>query len=332
MMSDRSRVSPKPYRFRTAAVTVSFAMVIAACGGSSDPQSTPGRSSTGDRSSGIGSPMHHGGGLVLDPASVMGRPDRIIAGPQGNDGQFLVECELSHLAADDPILYPGEPGASHLHAFFGNVTTSATSRMDDLLGQETSCDDFRDTAAYWVPVLMDGPTPIEPDYSVAYYRAGIDVDPDLVESYPPGLVMIAGDPLATSEQPLEVVSWSCGHGARKGAVPPVCPTGADVRLSVTFPDCWDGKNLDTPGHRRHVHYSSGGRCPSSHPVHIPQLVFAVHFPVNGDISHLRLSSGTLGSGHADFLNAWDQDHLDHEVDLCIRQQNVCAISSGRRPV
>ena len=311
---------------RRTLATVSLAVVIGGCATSTEPQAAPDTSSVEIAS------LHHGGDLVLDPASVMGRPDRIIAGPQGNDGQFLVECELSHLAADDPILHPDQPGASHLHAFFGNETTSATSRMDDLLGQETSCDDFRDTAAYWVPVLMDGATPIEPEYSVAYYRAGIDVDPTSVVSYPPGLAMIAGDPLAASDQPLEVVSWSCGHGARKGALPPVCPVGADVRLSVTFPDCWDGKNLDTPGHRRHVHYSSEGKCPSSHPVHIPQLIFAVHFPVTGDISHLRLSSGTLGSGHADFFNAWDQGHLEHEVDLCIRRQNVCAISSGRRPV
>lgn len=275
--------------------------------------------------------MQGNGGMSLEPAAIMGRPDRIISGPQGNEGQFIVECDLSHVASDDPILYPDELGASHLHAFFGNVTTSATSRVEDMLDADTSCDDARDTAAYWVPLLMDGASPIEPEYSVAYYRAGIAVDPQTVVAYPPGLVMIAGDPLATGEQPLEVVAWSCGSGARKSVLPPVCPIGADVRLSVTFPDCWDGKNLDIPGHRRHMRYSSGGECPSTHPVPVPQLIFAVHFPVNGDLSHLRLSSGTLGTGHADFINAWDQEHLEHEVDLCIRQDNVCGISSGRRP-
>lgn len=261
----------------------------------------------------------------------MGRPDRIIAGPQGREGQFIVECDLSHLASDDPILFPDRPGESHLHAFFGNERTTATTRAVDLLGGPTSCDDSRDTAAYWVPVLMNGAEPIEPVYSVAYYRAGIDVDPTTVVAYPFGLTMIAGDPLADSGQPIETVSWSCGQGARRGSLPPICPTGSEVRLSVTFPDCWDGKNLDTPGHRRHLHYSTEGECPSTHPVAIPQLVFAVNFPVDGDVSHLRLSSGTLGSGHADFVNAWDQEHLEHEVDLCIRRQNVCGISSGRRP-
>jgi hypothetical protein len=301
------------------------------CGAPSAENLSSGSGSTSTHADGgAGSHSDHGD-LVLEPAKVMGKPDRIIAGPQGNDGQFIVECELSHIASDDPILYPGRTGASHLHAFFGNVETSATSELSELLGAETTCDDRRDTAAYWVPVLVDGATVIEPVYAVAYYRAGTEIDPISVEPYPPGLTMIAGDPLAVDEQPVEVVAWGCGSGARRTAMPPVCPSGSELALSVTFPDCWDGKNLDAPGHRGHLRYSSSGDCPRTHRVAIPQLVFSVFYPVNGDVSHLRLSSGTLGTGHADFINAWDQGHLEHEVDLCIRRQNVCGISSGRRP-
>lgn len=327
----RASSSPSSVRFAVAAVVL--AMLLAACGSNS---TTPDAAViTDDTTSSVGSADHgdghSAGGMDLEPAQVMGRPDRVIAGPQGNDGQFVVECELSHVASDDPILYPGRAGASHLHAFFGNTETSASSRVEDLFGADTTCDDHRDTASYWVPVLVDGAAVIEPVYSVAYYRAGIDVDPTSVQAYPSGLEMIAGDPLAVREQPVEVVAWSCGSGARRTALPPVCPTGAELGLSVTFPDCWDGKNLDSDGHRRHVHYSSQGSCPSTHPVAIPQLVFTVLYPVNGDVSHMRLSSGTLLTAHADFINAWDQEHLEHEVDLCINQQNVCAISSGRRP-
>lgn len=310
---------------RKLTAVVAGLSLVASCSGTDDSTE---RASWLDGDSG---PVSHvDGHLGLDDPSVMGRPDRIIAGPQGNEGQFIVECTFSHVAADDPILHPGEPGASHLHAFFGNVEASANAQLESMLEAETTCDDVRDTAAYWVPVLMDGSNPIEPVHSVAYYRAGIDVDPESVEAYPPGLMMIAGDPLAGADQPVEIVAWSCGAAARRTEMPPVCPPGTELRLSVTFPDCWDGRNLDVPGHRRHVHYSKEGKCPSSHPVSIPQLVFAVNYPVNGDISHLRLSSGTLGSGHADFINAWDQEHLEHEVELCIRQQNVCGISSGRR--
>lgn len=309
----------------------SLALVAALIGVSTGCGTSTSQSAPGSGAQDVHSSIHGAMRIGLEEAALMGVPDRIIAGPQGREGQFIVECDLSHVAADDPILYPGESGSSHLHAFFGNAETSAMSRTDDMLGAETSCDDARDTAAYWVPMLMDGSTPIAPVYSVAYYRAGVGVDPKSVVAYPPGLLMIAGDPMATTEQPLEIVAWSCGSGARKSSTPPVCPIGADVRMSVTFPDCWDGKNLDVPGHRRHMHYSSDGVCPSTHPVPVPQLIFAVHFPVNGDLSHLRLSSGEIGTGHADFMNAWDQEHLEHEVDLCIRRENVCGISSGRRP-
>ncbi len=40
-------------------------------------------------------------------------------GPQGVVPQFVVECEPSHAAPDDPIVRPGQPGMSHLHQFFG---------------------------------------------------------------------------------------------------------------------------------------------------------------------------------------------------------------------
>ena len=51
----------------------------------------------------------------------MGQPDAPIAGPQGNQPQFLVECAFSHAAQDDPIVFPDQPGMSHLHVFFGNT-------------------------------------------------------------------------------------------------------------------------------------------------------------------------------------------------------------------
>lgn len=267
----------------------------------------------------------------LAPASIMGQPDRPIVGPQGGVGQFVVECELSHVAADDPIIFPGQPGASHLHAFFGSTAVDADSSPEDLLKAPTSCDDARDTAAYWVPVLMDGGRVVAPTFAVAYYRAGLEVEPETVRAYPHGLVMIAGDPRATAAQPVSVVAWSCGHGSRREVLPPDCPPGASLRLDVTFPDCWDGINTDVPGHRDHLRYSNSGSCPTSHPVPLPQLVLSVVYPLSGDVSRMRLASGSLLSGHADFMNAWDQDALEGEVDLCIRRQNVCRISSGRLP-
>lgn len=265
----------------------------------------------------------------VDPATVMGSPSEIHVGPQGAVGQFVAECDYSHSLPDDPIVFPGEPGRSHLHDFFGSRSASAISTVDSLRESETSCDVGADTASYWSPsVFLDG-VQIEPRAAIAYYRAGVGVDPSAVADLPDGLAMIAGDQSAVGNQSTNVVGWSCGGSSRRSAEPPLCSPDAPLRVEVTFPDCWNGVDASVEGHRRHVHYSRDGRCPSSHPVAIPQLTFAVIYPLWGDVSSLRLASGAPHTAHADFLNAWDPDRLATEVELCVRRGAVCGISDGR---
>jgi hypothetical protein len=258
-----------------------------------------------------------------------GGPDRVLTGPQGRVGQFVVECGFSHHGFDDPIVHPGEPGASHLHAFFGNTTTDALSTTASLLAGDTTCNQSLDTASYWAPaVIVDGAvqTPVK---SVAYYRAGPDVDPTTVEPYPLGLQMVGGNSGATSPQSVSVVAWSCGAGSVRDPEPPACPKGRELRLLVTFPDCWNGVDLATADHVSHVAYSTVGRCPPSHPVPIPQLQFSVEYPVWGPTDGLELASGGLHTGHADFFNAWDPERLAREVTNCLHRDVVCGVASGR---
>ena len=73
-------------------------------------------------------------------ATSLGQPDEPIAGPQGATPQFLVECLYSHAAADDPIVYPGQPGHSHLHMFFGNTEVDAFTTVESLRNGDTTCD------------------------------------------------------------------------------------------------------------------------------------------------------------------------------------------------
>lgn len=264
----------------------------------------------------------------VDSADTMGSPSAIHSGPQGSVGQFVVECAYSHSAPDDPIVHPGEPGRSHLHDFFGSRSASADSTVESLRASGTSCDLAADTASYWSPsVFVDG-VQVKPLAATAYYRPAVEVDPSVVVAYPDGLAMIAGDQSADESQPAEIVGWSCGGSSRRASEPPRCTPDAMLRLDVTFPDCWNGVDLDVPGHRRHVHYSRGGECPNSHPVHLPQLTFSVTYPLHGEVT-LRLASGEPHTAHADFLNAWDPSRLETEVDLCIRGQVVCGISDGR---
>jgi hypothetical protein len=261
-------------------------------------------------------------------------PDRVLVGPQGAIGQFVVECRLDHLVADDPIVHPGHEGASHLHQFFGAVGVVADSRYEQLVGGATTCDQPRDTASYWAPVLLaGGREPITAIRSVAYYRAGPDVDPTRVVPYPPGLMLVAGDAVAVEPQPVSVVAWSCGSGSERETAPPDCTGAPSLRMIVTYPDCWNGVDLTsadwTDPTARHAVYSEAGECPDSHHVHIPQLQFAIDYPPvpAADLDALALSSGDIHSGHADFWNTWDQTKLHNEVSQCIHRDLVCNVSS-----
>jgi hypothetical protein len=226
---------------------------------------------------------------------------------------FAVACAFSHRNQDDPIVFPGRPGRSHDHSYFGNTSTNAFSTPASLRrAGRTTCQLGQDTAAYWAPTLFLRGRAIEPRGAVVYYlrRTSDEVDP-----FPAGLRMIAGNAMARSPQSLRVTSWSCGLGGERSSAVPACLGGRydDLRLRVRFPDCWDGKHLDSADHKRHMTYSSGGRCPLTHPVEVPAISLVIYYGVPGQ-RDAELASGGQFSGHADFVNAWDQRTLAALVD------------------
>lgn len=264
-------------------------------------------------------------------------PARFDDGPTGgapnvdlrpDSGMFATECEFSHESNDDPIVFPGEEGGAHHHNFFGNTTTDFTSTIESLLGAPSTCRQREDTAAYWAPALSRDGVFLEPISSDAYYRVARGVDPADVEPYPPGLMMIAGDGHAMEPQSLDVVAWACDRSRRVSDAPPECPEGAELTMRVTFPDCWNGEDTDSEDHKSHVAYSGEGGCPGSHPVAMPLLTFVVHYPVTGSVEGLGLSPGSLLHGHADFVNTWDQEGLEREIDHCLRKGLVCSSPGG----
>jgi hypothetical protein len=269
-------------------------------------------------------------------AVVLGLSAVVAFGLRDEDGQessagpeFVVECTWSHRAADDPIVHPGHAGASHVHDFFGNVTTNASSRAPAMLAESTSCQTPRDTAAYWLPTLYDGDDAVEPGRLFAYYRRPAGVDPATIETYPLGLAMVAGDVSSSRPQSPDVVRWFCGAPSAGTAEPVSCPRGAPLTLRVVFPACWDGTNLDSDDHRGHVSHARGGGCPATHPVPLPELVIDVAYRFSGDPSSLRLASGPLTGAHADFLNAWDAQALADHVERCLRRGVDCGVPATR---
>jgi hypothetical protein len=241
-------------------------------------------------------------------------------------GSFLVPCSFSHRNRDDAILFPRQPGFAHHHTYFGNRSTNAFSTLTSLRKHSTSCSGTQgaDASAYWVPTLFVGGKPVRPIGLLAHYvrRTHARVDP-----FPAGLKIIAGDMHARSPQSRRVTSWSCadpinwiephhGFSPASGGGPriPTCDTGSkDLRLQVNFPNCWDGSRLDSPNHKSHMAYSSNGACPRSHSVEVPALTLFVEYHVSGGASS-ELSSGGQFSGHADFINAWNQKKLTTQVN------------------
>jgi hypothetical protein len=243
-------------------------------------------------------------------------------------GLFASPCVFSHRRADDPIVAPGSAGGSHMHDFFGNESTNASSTRASLLSAgDTSCRRGDDLAGYWIPTLYLGSRAIKPSFTAYYLVAGRN--PAFIRSFPTGLKIVAGNSRTTEPQETSVVNWTCaGEGRKKQRRPrpPLC-LKRDLVLTINFPDCWDGVNVDSVDHKSHMAYSvrqrSGGRaCPASHSTPVPGLRFRVRYRTRGG-PLTRLASGPTTSAHGDFFNTWRQSTLDALVQRCLNANVNC---------
>ncbi|GAB3228841.1 DUF1996 domain-containing protein [Glycomyces halotolerans] len=241
--------------------------------------------------------------------------------------EFQANCTISHTANDDPIVYPGRSGASHHHTFLGNTGTDAHSTAESLREGDTSCLVPADRSAYWFPTLFNGDeAALSTWHQVVYYKSGVE-DYTSVRPFPPGLRFVTGDPGATAEEfanaPGAVEGFECGESFHNYTFPDHCPDYSWLNVRYQAPSCWDGVNLDSPDHKSHMAYPVDGACPGSHPVPVPMLEFKIHFPVNGDMSRVRLASGAASSWHYDFFNAWEPETLEALVVHCINGGLQC---------
>ena len=239
-------------------------------------------------------------------------------------GIFRINCDFSHSSYNDPIVFPGQVDAAHLHRFYGNTDVNAYTTMESIYTQgESTCQgDQLNLSAYWIPSLLapvydqetgererdaNGdpawqvvPAVVGNDdeaHEVFYYSAGVD-DLDSIQPVPAGLRMIAGTAatMPGTEQPTSVVRWHCqswessdATNPRWSATIPECPEPDRVRLDIFFPSCWDGQNLDSSDHKSHMAYpvSAGGAtaCPNSHPVPVLRVSYHYAFGVRPQYTH-----------------------------------------------
>ena len=273
-------------------------------------------------------------------------------------GAFRFICMPGHLKSDDPIVYPGQPGKSHLHQFFGNDLADANSTYASLRATGNStCMSPLNRSAYWMPAVLNGKGQVvRPDYVTIYYKRRPISDPIVSDpahpqyqgkgvKLPNGLRFIFGRDMLNLAQPTTgAVSFSCDgptaapqssyknfEEAQAG-----CGVGNRIGVRISAPDCWDGKNLDSPDHRSHVAYASYGpgyyKCPTSHPYVIPQFTMGAWFTQAAGESyslvsdHMDTSPGHKRGDtfHADFFMAWDPIVHDLWEKNCIDKMLNCS--------
>jgi len=268
-------------------------------------------------------------------------------------GAFRTLCKFSHLAYDDPIVYPNEYGKSHLHYFFGNTMTDASSTFESLrtTGNSTCNGNKVNRSSYWFPTVINGNNKVvDIDAIVVYYKS--TGPPVNTSALPNGLRLIAGYNFETKNQSPRTThgymswSWSC-HDDDNATWPEdvlkdaagyrSLPTKCSGRIAgrISFPNCWNGQ-IDSPDHRSHVVYAYFGApdykvaCPDTHPIRMPSITYNLMFrDVDGDVDTWRLSSDTPdiprgASLHADYFEAWDPIVKDRWLKGCVRGMRSCS--------
>lgn len=248
---------------------------------------------------------------------------------------WIVSCQYSHSLPDDPIVAFRQPGASHLHDFVGAKTTDAFSTFSSLRAGGTTCAIPADASSYWVPALYEDGVRVLPNglarNVLVYYRRKSAPTGTMVRPFPEGLRIIIGNAKAKSPQENQQLGkdifYQCDTGTPLAAPPTQCASGI-ISVTFRFPNCWDGKNLDSPDHKSHMSYPASNRCPTSHPVVVPRMEAFFRYRVGaGSIGKITLSSGPYYTVHQDFFNAWEPAVLQKLVMNCINAMVDC----GKNP-
>jgi hypothetical protein len=273
-------------------------------------------------------------------------------------GAFRFICTAGQVLADDPIVYPGQPGKSHLHQFYGNEDANASSTFASLRARGAStCNrgpHAANRSAYWMPAMLDGSGQVvKPEFVSIYYKRRPASDPKCravgvgegtCVSIPNGIKFIFGYDMLTGKWPTGNLWFNCqgpgshgGHYANLAEVAPNCPIGAKLGAVITAPSCWDGKNLDSPNHRDHVAYKvrdgNSGQlsCPRTHPYVMPTFELQAWYLVTNDPTRWSLSSDAMHPDlpkgttfHADYFEAWDPAVKAMWTANCIDKMLSCS--------
>jgi hypothetical protein len=268
----------------------------------------------------------------FDPATLFkpfGIPPSMAGDPLG---AFRFDCGAGPLKYDDPIVFPGQPGKSHLHQFYGNISVDGNSTFESLRTKGdgtcggTNKGQTLNRSAYWVPAMFDGKgNVVHPDGIGVYYKRVPEGSPNcdpksakfqgICVTLPNGLRFVVGSNFkggwkqahTPAQTPyVGAFRFNCLTANGNGlagvsgqyftiADVPKCPVGMQFAMALQFPPCWDGIHLDTADHGSHMDYMVNGKCDAKHPYLIPTFLLSMAYNIKeGDDTTLwSLSSDAI---------------------------------------
>jgi hypothetical protein len=155
-----------------------------------------------------------------------------------------------------------------------------------------------------------------------------------VTPMPKFLRALTGDAKPTSRGPANArATWTCsGFTDRLSDKYPICPRGSQVQRVHDFPGCWDGSNIDSDNHRKHVAFAdkATGACPQGFRA-IPQLRITVAYDIPQDVQvkgQYALDSfpeenHNPFSDHNDFINVNSAQTMQR-ITTCINKAKNCS--------
>jgi len=229
-------------------------------------------------------------------------------------GVLRVACNYSNSKQVDPIVSFGRSTSAHMHDFYGNTGVTANSTLSSLLSTPSNCrGEPQNHSGYWVPTMyLRGQAVHAPKLAVYYSRFP---GGQIAETIPQGLKMVAGNHDATGPQPIGIVKWDClgNPQAPLRAAPYNCaPYHATVQATIKFPNCWNGKGLNTSDV---VYPGKHEVCPPGFPHILPHIRESIETTIvnplnaNGSVA-ISFSSGPYYTLHADVFEAWEQSRIN----------------------